>query len=80
MSKVRTIKQIEKEINVLIEEGKALANEQGKLFEVLDQTFYPGSEIVKMCTEDDDEYAYLDDYYAKQYGESGTWLSSSDFC
>jgi hypothetical protein len=80
MSKVRTIKQIEKEISALIQEGKDLANEQGELFEVLDQTFYPGSEIVKMCNEDDDNYVYLDDWYADQYGKSGKWMSSSDFC
>ena len=80
MSKVRTIKQIEKEIEALIEEGKTLANEKGELFEVLELTFYPGSEIVKMCTDDEDAYAYLDDWYAKVYGESGKWMSSSDFC
>lgn len=81
MSNVRTIKQIEKEINALIQEGKELANETGELFEVLDQTFYPGAEIIKMCNPDDEEnYLYLDDYYAECYGKSGKWMSSSDFC
>ncbi len=80
MSQKRTIKQIEKKISALIKEGQELANEVGGTFDVLDQTFYSGKEITRMCNPDDEDYQYLDDWYAEYYGTSGTWLSSSSFC
>lgn len=76
----RTIQQIEKEINALIEEGENLANETGENFSVLEETFYPGSAIKEMCDEDSDNYMYLDDWYAEEYGDTGRWMGSSDFC
>lgn len=80
MTTKRTIGKIEKEIEALIAEGEALANETGETFDVLGETFYPGSKIKEMCDEDSDNYTYLDDWYASEYGESGHWMGSSDFC
>ena len=70
MGKAKRLSQIEKEIEALIEEGEALANETGQEFSVMDETFYPGSKIKEMCDEDSDNYMYLDDWYAEEYAES----------
>jgi len=80
MSKAKRLSQIEKEIQALINEGEELANETGQQFSVMDETFYPGSKIKEMCDEDSDNYEYLDDWYAEEYGETGRWMGSSDFC
>ncbi len=80
MSKKRTVRQIENEIKALINEGVQLANETGTEFDVLNDTFYPGKMIKEMCDENNDNYQYLDSWYAEEYGDTGKWMSSSDFC
>ena len=80
MSKAKRLSEIENEIKVLINEGVKLANETGTEFNVLNDTFYSGKLIKEMCDENNDNYQYLESWYAEEYGESGTWMSSSDFC